>query len=142
MCYSEKVKACKWCFLTHLPSTREQLQLMLIPDKDTCRKCLQKNGAITVIPASDLCEDSCYGNFVAIHPAPFHKSNINVFHYCTKYKELFKHKQCLLLNLRENPWYPHSVEEIVIWTVEYNQGTYVHILTHYVRSYVLLAIVY
>jgi len=67
-CYSHRIQACKWCFLTHLPSTHKQLQSMTVDTASSiCRKCLCYNGTITVIPAaSDLCETSYYGNFVAV----------------------------------------------------------------------------
>jgi len=79
-CYSQRIQACKWCFLTHLPSTHKQLQSMTVGTASSiCRKCLRYNGTITVIPAaSNLCETSCYGNFVAIPPTPTHTDSINV----------------------------------------------------------------
>ena len=122
--YSQRIQACKWCFLTHLPSTHKQLQSMTVgTGSSICRKCLRYNGTITVIPAaSDLCETSCYGNFVAIPPTPTHTDNIKVFKYCNKYEEVFEHKRCLQLTKRGNAWYPHSIEEMVIWTIEYKQG--------------------
>ena len=131
MCFSQKIQACKWCFLTHLPSTRKQLQSMLVADTGICRKCLCNNGVITVIPASDLCEVSCYGNFVAIPSTPKHTDNIRAFQCCKKYEKTSDHKKCLLLTRRGNAWFPHSVEEIVIWTIEYKTGkiiTHAHII--------------
>ena len=121
-CYSQRIQACKWCFLKCLPSTLKQLYSMSVATTGICRRCLHNNGTITVIPASDLCETSCYGNFVAIPPTSFNKSNIQAFCYCQKFKEISKHKRCLLLVRREAAWYPHSIEEMVIWTIEYKQG--------------------
>ena len=121
-CYSQKMLACTWCFLTHLPSTRKQLQSMTVAATGICKKCLRNNGTITVIPASDLCEASCYGNFVAIPPTPHHTNNIRAFQCCKKYEKISDHKKCLLLTRRGNAWFPHSVEEIVIWTIEYKKG--------------------
>ena len=95
---------------------------MKVATTGICRRCLHNNGTITVIPASNLCETSRYGGFVAIPPTPFNKSNIQAFRYCQKFKELSKHKRCLLLTRREDAWYPHSIEEMVIWTIEYKQG--------------------
>ena len=120
-CYSQRVQACKWCFLTHLPSTQKQLQSMSVTTTNICRKCPRNNGKITVIPASDLCETSCYGNFVAIPPTPKH-TNTKGFHFCNKYKKLSEHNKCLLLNKRTDPWFPHSIEEMVIWTIECKGG--------------------
>jgi len=43
-CYSQKIPSCRWCFLTHLPSTQQQLLSMSIFG-GVCRKCLrQKTG--------------------------------------------------------------------------------------------------
>ena len=122
-CYSQRIQACTWCFLTYLPSTRKQLQSVSVAGRaGICRKCLRNNGVITVIPASDLCETSCYGNFVAIPPTPNHRDNLNVFKCCSKYQQAAEHKKCLLLTRRGNAWFPHSIEEMVIWTIEYKTG--------------------
>ena len=125
-CYSQRKRACKRCFLTHLPSTWEQLHSMTVATTDICRRCHRNNGAITVIPASDLCETSCYGNFnfVAIPPTPDHTDNISSFKCCNKYKNGSEHKKCLQLTMRGNAWYPHSIEEMVIWTIEHKEGSY------------------
>ena len=122
--YSQKVEACRRCFLTHLPSTLKQLQSVSVATRSVCKKCLRNNGSITVIPASDLCETSPYGNFVAIPPTPFKKPNISAFYYCPKFKETSKHKKCLLLTRKENACFPHSVEEMVIWTIEFKKGKF------------------
>ena len=123
-CYSQRIQACKWCFLTHLPSKLKQLHLISVPTTGICRRCLRNNnGTITVIPASDLCETSCYGNFVAIPPTPSHTDKIKTFQCCSKYeKTSSEHKECLLLTRKGNAWFPHSIEEMVIWTIEYKQG--------------------
>ena len=122
-CYSQRVQACRWCFLTRLPSTLKQLQSISVAARSVCKKCLRNNGTITVMPASDLCETSPYGSkFVAIPPTPIKKPNIRAFYYCPKFKGTSKHKRCLLLTRKEDAWFPHSVEEMVIWTFEYKQS--------------------
>ena len=121
-CYSQRVQACRWCFLTHLPSTLQQLQSISVATRSVCKKCLRNNGTITVIPASDLCETSPYGKFVAIPPTPKHTDNISAFLCCKKYRSVSEHKKCLLLTRKGNAWFPHSIEEMVIWTIEYKQG--------------------
>ena len=120
ICYSQKVEACRWCFLTYLPSTRKKILSLSVTGTSICKKCLRNNGTITVIPASDLCETSPYGKFVAIPPTPNH-TKINAFKCCNK-ENVSKHKKCLLLTKTGNTWYPHSVEEMVIWTIEHKQG--------------------
>ena len=120
-CYSQRIEACRWCFLTYLPSTRKKIQSLSVTSTSICKKCLRNNKTITVIPASDLCETSPYGKFVAIPPTPIRKANIPVFYYCPKSRETSKHKRCLLLTRKEDAWFPHSIEEMVIWTIEYKQ---------------------
>ena len=123
-CYSQKIQACYWCFLTNLPSTRQQLLSMSVAS-GVCRKCLRqrtKDELITVIPASNLCEPSAYGKFVGIPPTPKHTDKITSFKYCTKHERTADHTKCLRLMRRSNACYPHSVEEMVIWTKEYKQG--------------------
>ena len=123
-CYSQKIQACYWCFLTHLPSTRQQLLSMSVAS-GVCGKCLRqrtRDELITVIPASNLCEPSAYGKFVSIPPTPKHTDRIISFKYCNKYERTADHTTYLRLTRRGNAWYPHSVEEIVIWTIEYKQG--------------------
>ena len=121
-CYSQRIQACKWCYLTYLPSTCNLLQSMSVTATNVCKKCLRNNGSIIVIPASNLCETSCYGKFVAIPPTPT-KDNIKAFQLCNK----FEHRKCLLLTRRDNAWYPHSIEEMVIWTIEYKGGKKYHL---------------
>ena len=131
-CYSQRVQACRWCFLTHLPSTLKQLQKLSVTSTSICKKCLRNNKTITVMPASNLCETSPYGKFVAIPPTPIRKTNIPAFYYCPKSKETSKHKRCLLLTRKEDAWFPHSIEEMVIWTIEYkqlNQGKHSTVLS-------------
>ena len=136
-CYSQRIQACTWCFLTYLPSTKKQLQSISVVTTGICRKCLRNNGTITVIPASNLCETSCYGNFVAIPPTPNHTDNIKSFQCCKKYEKVSEHKKCLQLTRRGNAWFPHSIEEMVIWTIEYKTGKIIIIgtqlnMTHHV----------
>ena len=121
-CYSQRVQACQWCFLTRLPSTLKQLQSISVGARSVCKKCLRNNGTITVMPASDLCETSPYGKFVAILPTPKHTDKIRAFLYCKKYGSVSEHRKCLLLTRKGNAWFPHSIEEMVIWTIEYKQG--------------------
>ena len=94
-------------------------------NKGVCRKCLHqktRDEVITVIPASNLCEASAYGKFVGIPPTPKHTDKIKAFVYCNKHERMADHTKCLHLTRRGNAWYPHSVEEMVIWTIEYKQG--------------------
>ena len=119
-CYSQRIEVCRWCFLTYLPSTRKKILSLSVTSKSICKKCLRNNGSIIVMPASDLCETSPYGKFVAIPPTPNH-TKINAFKHCGK-EDVSKHKKCLLLTKKGNAWYPHSVEEMVIWTIEHKQG--------------------
>ena len=143
-CYSQRIQACTWCFLTYLPSTRRQLQSVSVATTGICRKCLRNNGTINVIPASDLCETSCYGNFVAIPPTPNHKDNIQSFKYCNKYEKAAEHRKCLLLTRRGNAWFPHSIEEMVIWRIEYKSGNHliVDMTCHVLLSIFFLNIYY
>jgi len=123
-CYSQKIQACRWCFLTHLPSTQQQLQSMSVA-RGVCKKCLRQrtgNEVIPVIPACNLCEPSAYGKFVGIPPTPTHNKKIKAFMYCNKHNRTVDHTRCLQLTRRGNAWYPHSIEEMVIWTVEHKQG--------------------
>ena len=119
-CYSQRIEACRWCFLTYLPSTRKKILSLSVTSTSICKKCLRNNGSIIVMPASDMCETSPYGKFVGIPPTPNH-TKINAFKHCGK-EDVSKHKKCLLLTKKGNAWYPHSVEEMVIWTIEHKQG--------------------
>ena len=66
-----------------------------------------------LIPACRLCVGSVL--FVAIHPIPKHmQHSTSPFLVCKK----GDHQTCHHMSRTTNPWFPHTVEELVIWTVE------------------------
>lgn len=81
------------------------------------KKCENKEHspwkAIKVIPSSPMC--SSLSEYIPIPPLPKHmKHSDTPFVACKKHD----HKTCFNMSRGTNPWFPHSVEELVIWTVE------------------------
>ena len=107
-CFQQRMLVCRTCFFEsrgrELSSKRER--------KNMCEKShLWKQ--VKVIPACRLCVGSVL--FVAIHPVPKHMQHSTTpFLVCKK----GDHQTCHHMSRTTNPWFPHTVEELVIWTVE------------------------
>ena len=60
---------------------------------------------------------------IAIPPWPKSKPNELPFESCAKPTDKSKdHKRCLIMSRNSAVWYAHTVEELVIWTVEREYG--------------------
>ena len=112
-CYHHRMLVCRICFFD---SNCETLSSRKGGGGITSSEC--ENGhtpwkQVIVIPASALCISP--SKFVPIPPLPKHmKHSSSSFMVCKK-KE---HNTCYAMSKGTNPWFPHTVEELVIWTVE------------------------
>ena len=62
---------------------------------------------------------------IAIPPWPTSKPNDLPFESCAKPKDKSNdHKRCLIMSRNSAVWYAHTVEELVIWTVEREHGIF------------------
>jgi len=71
-----------------------------------------------VIPKCQLCANTF--DWVPVPPLPKHMKQKpkNPFVVCKKQD----HSACYTMSKGTDPWFPHSVEEMVIWTVERETG--------------------
>ena len=107
-CYKKCKFVCRTCFMRH------NWQEILLGGKP-CRYC-KNTATIRIIPASKLCKNFRDLKIVAIPPPPkILMSPMNrhkPFQYCRN----TEHITCY--DRAKESWYAHSIEEIVIWTVE------------------------
>ena len=112
-CFYKNFKLCKSC-----------------TDKGKCTECHQLYKELLVIPKSPMTVNHYEFEMIAIPPWPEGKPNKLPFESCTKLTE--NHKQCLVMSRNSAVWFAHTVEELVIWTVEREYGkqnvaTYIYI---------------
>ena len=107
-CYKKHKYVCKTCFI------RYNRQEILVGGKP-CRSC-KNSTTVRVIPASKLCRNFRNLKFVAIPPPPkvlmAHFNRHKPFLFCRN----SDHTLCY--DRAKELWYAHSVEEMVVWTVE------------------------
>ena len=113
-CYSKRRLVCRLCYFDkgNGQTLSDQSPMVL--------KCVRGHAwkPLCVIPRSEMCAGP--SNWVAMFPIPDHMKEVNTaFTMCNKTDG---HRGCLEKARTENPWFPHTVEEIVIWTMEREQG--------------------
>ena len=108
LCYKQRLLVCRLCFF--------ESHCMDLSSKKTSRNTCEKGHPwkqIRIIPHCEMCIGP--GPFIPIPPLPKHMQNSNsAFVICNK----TEHTTCHYMSKTTNPWFPHTVEELVIWTVE------------------------
>ena len=109
-CYKKSKFVCKFCFVNY---HRQEV----IPGGKPCRQC--KNGMkILVMPSSKMCKNFKNMSVLAIPPPPkvlmVPSNHHKPFMYCRNPD----HTVCYEKSMTKETWYAHSIEELVIWTVE------------------------
>lgn len=78
---------------------------------------------IKVIRSCSICVSP--SEWIPIPPLPKHmKVSKTPFVICKKEE----HHTCYAMSKGTNPWFPHTVEEMVIWTVERERGQFVSVV--------------
>lgn len=111
-CFKQRLLICRICFF-------ESHCKILSSKKETRNTCEKGHPwrQITVIPQCTLCITP--KPFIPIPPVPKHmKHSRSPFLVCKKEN----HATCYNMSKTTNPWFPHTVEELVIWTVERDEG--------------------
>lgn len=121
-CFHNRLFVCRICFFesncSKLVSKIETKQAIMCENGHTPWK------QIKVVPHCKLCITPA--NHAPIPPLPKHMKNSNIpFAVCKK----AEHQTCYAMSRGTNPWFPHTVEELVIWTVEREKGTVSKILS-------------
>ena len=109
-CYKKSKYVCRTCFVRH---HRQEI----IPAGKQCRQC-KNTAAIRVMPSSKMCQNFKDMKVLAIPSPPkvmMSPMNRNKpFQYCRN----TDHTVCYEKSVAKESWYAHSIEELVIWTVE------------------------
>ena len=110
---------CRNCFYTNFTLSTS------LTDKGNCTQCHQKYKKLLVIPKSSMTVNYYKSEMIAIPPWPKSKPNKLSFESCGKLTDKSqKHRRCLSMARNSEVWYAHTVEELVIWTVEREWGKY------------------
>lgn len=115
-CFHNRLFVCRICFF-------ESLCSKLVSKIQTKQAIMCELGhtpwkQIKVVPRCKLCITP--SEHAPIPPLPKHMKNSNIpFAVCKK----TEHQTCYAMSRGTNPWFPHTVEELVIWTVERDRGT-------------------
>ena len=111
--YKERQIVCRNCYYG---------DFKLLSDPNTmgqCKKCHRESINLLVMPKSPMTVNFYESNMIAIPPWPKSKPNNLPFESCAKPKDKSNdHKRCLIMSRNSPVWYAHTVEELVIWTVE------------------------
>ena len=116
-CFDQLQLVCRICFF------ESNCVLLVKKNKKTtgCDKDHIPWKPIRVIPKSPLCMhmSSIHYNRIPIPPLPKHMRQTSTpFVVCKKNN----HSSCFAMSRGTNPWFPHTAEELVIWTVERETG--------------------
>lgn len=131
-CFHNRLFVCRICFFesncSKLVSKIETKQAIMCENGHTPWK------QIKVVPRCMLCITPA--DHAPIPPLPKHMKNSNIpFAVCKK----AEHQTCYAMSRGTNPWFPHTVEELVIWTVEREKGMKINFLSNiaiYVTTYI------
>ena len=131
LCFKFHKVVCRQCFFSS--GCR---QLTTTKKSNTCTDGHQWRPLI-IMPGCQLCSNFNHSTHIPVLPIPKHmKSVTSPFCICNKKGD---HQQCYLMSKSTNPWFPHTVEELVIWTVERERCAYmymysVHLLHVYMHD--------
>ena len=115
-CYQQGQRVCKFCYYR-----RQQAQLITYSSgRAYCKKCTQNCETVWLMPASRMCEN--FGNMqkVPIPAAPrwIYCSPNKPFGMCQRRD----HYDCFKIAATTEIWYAHTIEELVVWTIEREYG--------------------
>eukprot|EP00731_Ephydatia_muelleri_P031622 Em0023g129a len=116
-CYRDRRTVCRQCYFDKGRGQILSDRSPTVPHVCAGRGHVWK--PLCVIPRSEMCAGP--SDWVAIFPSPTHMKEVNTaFAMCNKKDG---HRSCLEMARTENPWFPHTVEEMVIWTIERERDT-------------------
>ena len=111
-CYQTGQRVCKYCYY-HRHQTHK---ISFSASRAYCSKCRQHCDTIWLMPASNMCDN--FGNLreIPIPAAPkwFFRHPNKPFAICQRPD----HKECFKQAAGSELWYAHTIEELVIWTIE------------------------
>ena len=121
-CYQSRLNVCRACFFDSLDG-KSYNKCPTISSKEELSSMCERGHywqPIRVIPQCKMCMS--YGSYVAIPPVPTHMCLQHHRNSPFKLCNNPAHDYCFERSRKVNPWFPHTVEEMVIWTVERELG--------------------
>jgi len=116
-CYKDRKTVCRNCFYNNFKLSRG------CDARGKCTRCQWEFKKLLVIPKSPMTVNYYKSKMIAIPPWPKRKPNKLPFESCAKPTDKsHDHKRCLIMSRNSEVWYAHTVEELVIWTVERECG--------------------
>ena len=118
-CYDSRLNTCRECFYGSLNSKKYNGHPTLSSKQENSSTCERGHywRPVRVIPSCNMCVS--YGSYVAIPSIPSHMCHLkSPFKVCNN----GEHDYCFDRSRTVNPWFPHTIEEMVIWTVERDTG--------------------
>ena len=116
-CYKKYKYVCRICFI------RYNRQEIVVGGKP-CKRC-KNTATVRIMPASKLCKNFRELRILAIPPPPkvlmAPTNRHKPFLYCRNSDHL------LCYDRAKESWYGHSVEELVVWTVERYYGQFIRV---------------
>ena len=109
--YKKSQTVCKFCFFRN----RRQEKLGA---NCYCKQCKRVNPTVIVMPSSKLCKNFANMKVVPVSKPPkvlmSGSNRQKPFQYCQR----TNHVPCLEKSATDDVWFAHSIEELVVWTVE------------------------
>ena len=121
-CYDSRLNVCRTCFFNSLDGKSYNERPTLSSKAEHSSMCERGHywQSIRAIPQCRMCMS--YGSYVAIPPIPTHMRSHHHLNSPFKLCNNPTHDYCFERSQKVNPWFPHTVEEMVIWTVERETG--------------------
>ena len=110
-CYKKKKIVCKACFF------RNRGQEVVVSNNRPCHQC-RESETVLVIPASRMCRNFSNSKSVVISQPPRLLMNALNAHKPFQYCRNSSHSVCYEQSCGKDVKYAHSIEELVIWTIE------------------------
>ena len=109
--YKKSKTVCKFCFFRNRRNDK-------LGANCYCKQCKRINPTVIALPASSLCKNFANMKVVPISKPPkvlmSGSNRLKPFQYCQK----SNHLSCFEKSATDEVWFAHSIEELVVWTVE------------------------
>ena len=105
-CYLQGQSVCKYCYYKRKRETPITYKY--------CQICCKYCESVWVMPSSHLCENFGRFSYIPVPVMPRISSASKPFAYCQK----SDHFLCFEKSANSEIWFAHTIEELVIWTIE------------------------
>lgn len=114
-CYKERETVCRNCYYSGNKLSR------YFDARGCCTLCDYETNKLVIIPKSRMTINYYECEIIAIPPWPMRKLIDQRFQPCVE-DNLKDHMTSLIISHNSTVWYAHTIEELVIWTIERDNG--------------------